>query len=94
MAKRRAEASREGEVKPFVVSAVIKMVKKTHGQLQRQGHTASVGPALLTNQMLESIEVYLYNIAMAATQTVAKVEPLAELAASLAISVDTVARQQ
>ena len=44
--------------------------------------------------MLDSLEGYLYNIATAATQTVAKGGPLAELAASLAISVDTVARQQ
>ena len=44
--------------------------------------------------MLDSREGYLDNIAVAATQTVAKGGPLAELAASLKISVNTVARQQ
>ena len=44
--------------------------------------------------MLESLKKYLDNIAGAATQTVAKGGPLAELAASIALSVDTVARQQ
>ena len=44
--------------------------------------------------MLDSLEDYLDNIAAAATQTAATGTPLAELAASLAVSVDTVARQQ
>ena len=44
--------------------------------------------------MMDSLEGYLDNISAAATQTVAKVGPLVELAASLAISVDTFARQQ
>ena len=44
--------------------------------------------------MLDSLDGYLDNIAAAATKTVAKGGPLAELAASLAISIDTVARQQ
>ena len=44
--------------------------------------------------MLDSLEGYLNNIAAAATQTVAKGSPLAELAASLAVSVDTVVRQK
>ena len=44
--------------------------------------------------MMESLEGYLDNIAAAATQTAANGGPLAELAASLAISVDTVSRQQ
>ena len=43
--------------------------------------------------MLDSMEEYLDNIAAAATQTAANAGPLAELAASLAISFDTVARQ-
>ena len=68
--------------------------KKTNGQVKRQGHTAPAGPAPLTNQMLDSQEGYLENIATSATQTVAKGGPLAELAASLAISVDTGAQQQ
>ena len=44
--------------------------------------------------MLDSLEGYLDNIAAAATQTAANGGPLAELAAGLAISVDTVARHQ
>ena len=44
--------------------------------------------------MLDSIEGYLDNIAAAATQTTANGGPLVEFAASLAISVDTVARHQ
>ena len=44
--------------------------------------------------MLDSLESYLDNIAATATQTVAKGGPLAELSASLAISIDTVARQK
>ena len=48
----------------------------------------------MSHQMLDSLEGYLDNIAAAATQTAANGGPLAELAASLAVSVDTVARQQ
>ena len=48
----------------------------------------------LTNQMLDLLEGYLDNIAEGATQTAANGDPLEEFAASLAISVDTVARQQ
>ena len=94
--KRRAEAAREGEGKPFSGSAVISgsAVNETHGQLRRRGHTASAGPDPLTNHMLDSLEGYLDNITVAATQTIAKGGPLAELSASLAISVDTVARQK
>ena len=44
--------------------------------------------------MLDSLEGYLDNIAAAAMQTAATGTPLAELAASLAVSVDTVARKQ
>ena len=44
--------------------------------------------------MLDLLEEYLDNIAAAATQTAAIGGLLAELAASLAISVDTAARQQ
>ena len=53
-----------------------------------------VGPAPLKNQIMDLLEGYLDNIAAAATQTAANRGPLAELAASLEISVDTVARQQ
>ena len=48
----------------------------------------------MSNQMLDSLEGYLDNIAAAATQTAANRCPLAELAASLAVSMDTVAREQ
>ena len=48
----------------------------------------------MSHQILDSLEGYLDNIAAAATQTAATGTPLAGLAASLAVSVDTVARQQ
>ena len=48
----------------------------------------------MSHQMLDSLEVYLNNIAAAATQTAATGGPLAELAASLVVSVDTFVRQQ
>ena len=48
----------------------------------------------MSHQMLDSLESYLDNIAAAATQTAATRTPLTELAASLAVLVDTVARQQ
>ena len=48
----------------------------------------------MSHQMLDSLEGYLDNIAAAATQTAANGTPLAELATSLALVVDTVARQQ
>ena len=44
--------------------------------------------------MMDSLEGYLDNISAAATQTAAKGGPIAELVASLVISVDTVAIQQ
>ena len=48
----------------------------------------------MSHQMLDSLEGYPNKFAAAATQTAATGGPLAELAASLAVSVDTVARQQ
>ena len=48
----------------------------------------------MLHQMLDSLEGYLDNIAATATQTAANDGPLTELAASLAVSVDTVARQK
>ena len=44
--------------------------------------------------MLDSLEGFLDNIAAAATQKAVMGTPLEELAASLAVSVDTVTRQQ
>ena len=80
---------REGEQKPFGGSA--------------QFGTAPVGnepdktesnPPKMSHKILDSFEGYLDNITAAATQTAATGTPLAESAASLALSVDTVARQQ
>ena len=48
----------------------------------------------LSNQIINSLEGYLDNIVAAATQTASNGGPLAELAASLAVSVDMVAIQQ
>ena len=48
----------------------------------------------MSNHMLDLLEGYLENIPAAATQTAANGGPLTDLAASLAVSVDTVARQQ
>ena len=90
MAKRRAEAAREGEDKPFGGSAA----NESHDQLHQRGNKNSDVPSPLPNQMLDSFEGYLNNIAVAATQKVAKGVPLAELSASLSILVDTVAVQQ
>ena len=44
--------------------------------------------------MMDLLEGYLNNIAAAATPTADQGGPLAELVASLAVSADTVARQQ
>ena len=94
--RRYAPKQPNKERKPFGGSAVIggSAVKETNGPLQRQGHTASAGPSPPKNHMLDSLKGYLENIAAAATQNVAKGGPLAELASSLEISVDTVAKQQ
>ena len=54
----------------------------------------TAGPAPLTNQMMDSLEGYLDNYSVVATQTAATGGPLAELAASLEISVDTVSRHK
>ena len=50
--------------------------------------------AQLTHHMMDSLEGYFNNIAAAATQTADQGVPLAELGASLTVSVDTVTRQQ
>ena len=54
---------------------------------------ASLVPLPLSNQILDSLKGYLDNIAAAATQTVSNGGPPAELCASLAVLVDTVAAQ-
>ena len=48
----------------------------------------------MSHQMLDSFEGYLDNIAAAATQMAATGTPLADLATSRAVLVDTVSRQQ
>ena len=95
-AKRRAEAAWEEKEKPFGGSVVFSATaeKTTNEKLRRRGNPATAGPAQLTNQMMDLLEGYLDNIAASTTQTSAKGGPIAELAASLEISVDTVAIQQ
>ena len=93
IAKRRAEAAQEGEEKPFGGSAIFGAAPASE-PLRRQEHQKTAGPALLTNQIMDSLEGNLDNIAVAATQTAENRGPLADFAASLAISVDTVARKQ
>ena len=96
VAERRAKAAQEREAKPFGGSAIFCAApeKKANEQLQRQEHQKTAGPAPITNQMMDSLEGYLDNISAVATQTAANRGPLAELAASLVISMDTVYRQQ
>ena len=65
MAKIRVESSRESEGKTFDGSAV----NDTHEQLCQRGHIASDVPAPLPNQMLDSLESYLGNIAAAAPKS-------------------------
>ena len=86
--KRRSEAAREGEKKTFGGSALFGVVPVGNKQPEQQEVPK------MSYQMLDSLEGYLDNITAAATQTSATGGPLAELAASLAVSVDTVARQQ
>ena len=58
--------------------------KKTHKQEEAPQ---------MSHQILDSLEGYLYNIAASATQTAANGVPVVELADSLAVSVDTVAKK-
>ena len=72
VAKRRAEAAQEGEEKPFGGSAIFGSApeKKANEPLRRREHQKTAGPALITNQMMDSLEGYLDNIVVAVTQTV------------------------
>ena len=88
VAKRRSEATREREHKPFGDSAMFGV-----DPVEKEQHKQEEAPQM-SHQMIDSLEGYIDNIAEAATQTVANGGPLAELAASLAVYVDTVARQQ
>ena len=92
VAKRRSEAAWKGQGKPFGGSAIFgaALEKTTDEQLRRRGNPTTAGPSPITNQMMDLIEGYLDNIAVVATQTASKGGTLAELAASLEISVDTV----
>ena len=74
--------AREGEEKPFGGAVTF---GGTNNKTQTKG-------AQLTHHMMDSLEGYLNNIAAAATQTADQGGPLTELADSLAVSVDTVAR--
>ena len=94
VAKRRAEVAYEGEEKRFGGSDILEAApEKAKEQVRRREHQKTSGPAPLKNQIIDSLEGYLDNIAAAATQTDATGGLLAEFAASLKISVDTVARQ-
>ena len=86
VAKRRSEAVREGEQKPFGRSAHF-----GPAPLGKEPEKPESNPPTMSHQMMDSLEGFLDNIAAAATQTVATGTPLAELAASLAVLVDTMA---
>ena len=85
--KRRSEAAREGEQKPFGGSALFGVAPVGKEPEQNENTTT------MSHQMLDSLEGYLDNITAATTQTAATGTALAELAASLAVLVDTFARQ-
>ena len=88
------KSPRRGEEKPFGGSAIFGAApeKKSNEQLRRRENQKTAGPAPPTNQLMDSLEVYLDNIAAADMQMAENRGPLAELAASLDISVDTVSR--
>ena len=88
VAKRQLESAREGEEKPLGGSALFGAAPVAQEKKNTEGTPQ------MSNQMLDSLKGYLDNIAAAATQTAANGGPLAEFAASMAVSVDTVARQQ
>ena len=89
MAKQRSEATREGKEKPFGGSDLFGVAPD-----KRKEKKKTEGTPQLTNQMMDSLEGYLDNIAAAATQTATSGGLLAELAASLAVSLDNVTRHQ
>ena len=88
VAKRRSEAVREGEQKPFRGSAQF-----GPAPVGNEPEITESNQPTMSHQILDSLEGYLDNIAAAATQTAATGTPLVELVDSLAVSVDTVARQ-
>ena len=88
VAKRISEAAREGEQQPFRGTALFG-VAPVGNEPPEQKEAPK-----MSHQMRDSLEGYLDNIAAAAIQTAATGTPLAELAAILAVLVDTVARQK
>ena len=82
--KRRWEAAREGEQEPFGGSALFGVAHV------KNEHPAQEEAPKMSHQVIDSLEGYIDNIAAAETQTAATGGPLAELAAKLAVSVDTV----
>ena len=71
VAKRRSEASREGEQKPFGGSALFG-VAPVRNKPPKQKEAPK-----MSHQLLDSLEGYLDNIAAVATQTAATGTPLA-----------------
>ena len=88
VAKRQSEAAREREQKNFRGSALFGVAPVGNKQPEQQEEQK------MSHQILDYLEGYLDNTATAATQKAAMGTPLAELAAILAVSVDTVARQK
>ena len=78
----------ETERNPFVGSAQFGAAPVAQDMNKKE-----VAPQM-SNQMLDSLKGYLENIVAAATQTAANGGPPADLEASLAVSGDTVVRQQ
>ena len=82
------EAAREGEQKPFGGLSLFGVAPVGNERPEQQEAPK------MSHQILYSLEGCLNNIVAAAKQTAATGGPLAELAASLAVSMDTFARQQ
>ena len=80
---------KEGEQNIFGGSTQFGVAPVGNEPEQKESNTPT-----MSHQMLDSLEGYLDNITAAATQTAATGTPLAELAASLAVLVDMVAREQ
>ena len=85
MENRRAESAREGVDKPFNGAAS----DAEHDHMRRKAAAYLVPPPLL-NQMLDSLEGYINNIAASGTQALSNGGPIDELYAVLAVLVDTV----
>ena len=83
-----SETAWEVEEKPFGSSALFGTVP-----MGEEKHKQEEAPQML-HQIMDSLEGYLDNITAAATQTAANGAPITELLASLAVSVDTVAKQK